>query len=230
MCGALYPFIRAIGGRCGVKEASMNTRIALSFALLAACSSDSDIETGTDPEEARWGESQAAYLAAPIVDKLGAPECGNGVVAAPDVEQIELRWLATACHEDNEMVFRIQGREVVRTEAGAPCTCLPGVRSVRLTDPEVLKMIFGAVDFEAGTSATTLLAWAEVTVLDRNGAHTFTLFDQDGSAAGAEESNLCAAGSMEGASGRVRVELGEQCDDGNNRDGDGCSATCRLED
>jgi cysteine-rich repeat protein len=212
-----------------VKEPSMNTRIALSFALLTACATESDIETGTDSEHAQWGESQAAHVASPIFDELGKAECGNGSVATPVAQQIELRWLATSCDGANEMVFRIQGNEVVRTEAGGHCACLPGIRSVRLTDPAVLKMIFGSVEFRASTSSTTLLAWAEVTVLDQYGANTYTLFDQDGSSTPSEEPNLCAAGSMEGGGGAVRVQFGEQCDDGNTIDGDGCSSTCRHE-
>lgn len=207
----------------------MKTRLALSLALLGACVTEADIETGTDSEHAQWGESQAAYVASPLFDELGKAECGNRHVATPVAQQIELRWLATSCNGANELVFRIQGREVVRTEAGGPCACLPGVRSVRLTDPETMKLIFGAVDFEAATPGTTLLAWAEVTVLDQYGASTFTVFDQDGSSSAVEESNLCAAGSMEGGGGMVRVEFGEQCDDGNTIDGDGCSSTCRVE-
>lgn len=210
----------------------MKARIVLSLALLGACATESDTYTDadTDLEEALVGTGRAAYVEQPTLTDLFVPECGNGRLATPDAQQIELRWLATSCSGSNELIFRIQGQEIVRTIAGSPCTCLPGVRSVRVTDPEVLKMIYGAVDFEVATPGVTLLAWAEVSVLDQYGEQVITVFDQDGTSSSPDiAENLCLAGSLEGGGGKVRVVFGEQCDDGNNVDGDGCSATCQKE-
>ena len=209
----------------------MKTALALSLALFGACVTESDIETGTDLEESVSATGTVATIDMPLFDQLGKPECGNGSVATPVAQQVELRWLATACSGSNEMLFNIQGVEVVRATAGSNCTCMPGIRSVRITDPEVMKMIFGTVDLEVAAPGSTLLAWAEVSILTQNGEHVFTVFDQDGASSSQDAAeNLCIAGSMENASGAVRVSLGgEQCDDGNNVDGDGCSSTCRFE-
>ncbi len=208
----------------------MKARIVLSLALLGGCVTGADIETDTDGEEALASGDRAAAADEPLFDQIFKPECGNGEVSSPVAQQLELRWLATSCSGSNELVFRVQGQEVVRTIAGSPCTCMPGIRSVRFTDPSVLTMISGAVDFEVAAPGATLLAWAEVSVLDQYGEHVFTVFDQDGpSGSAGHEENLCAAGSIEDGGGKVRVEFGEQCDDGNNIDGDGCSATCRKE-
>ena len=208
----------------------MKARIVLSLALLGACATESDTETGTDREEALASGARAARSDEPLFDQIFKPECGNGEVASPVAQQLELRWLATSCSGSNELVFRIQGQEVVRTIAGSPCTCLPGIRSMRFTDPAVLTMITGDVDFEVAAPGATLLAWAEVSILDQYGEQVFTVFDQDGpSGAAGQEENLCVAGSMEDGGGKVRVEFGEQCDDGNTIDGDGCSSTCRKE-
>jgi cysteine-rich repeat protein len=209
----------------------MKTRIILSLALLGACVTEADIETGTGTEHAQWGAGSVAHIPSPLFDQLGKPECGNGRIATPIAQQIEVRWLATSCSGSNEMLFNIQGIEVARETAGSACTCMPGIRSLRLTDPEVMKLIEGTVELEVRTPGLTLLAWAEVAILDQNGEHVITVFDKDGPSASSEAAeNLCMAGSEEGGGGMVRVDFtGEQCDDGNLTDGDGCSSTCRFE-
>ena len=209
----------------------MKTRIALSLALLGACVTEADIETGTDTEHSTSGAGPVASIPQPLFDQLGKPECGNGSVATPVAQQIEVRWLATSCSGSNEMLFNIQGIEVARETAGSSCTCTPGIRSLRITDPEVMKLIAGMVELEVQTPGPTLLAWAEVAILDQNGEHVVTVFDKDGpSHSDDAEENLCVAGSEEGGGGMVRVDFtGEQCDDGNLVDGDGCSSTCRFE-
>jgi cysteine-rich repeat protein len=208
----------------------MNTRIALSLSLavFGACATDADIDT--DIESAQTAPGRSATINQPLFDRIGKPECGNGSVATPLASQIEMRWLATACSGPNEILFNISGIEVLRTAAGAGCTCMPGVQSARITDPEVLKFIDGNVEFEVAARGPTLLAWAEVVVLDQYGEHVFTVFDQDGGSSSEDAAqNLCTAGSTENGHGYVNVTFGEQCDDGNLVDGDGCSATCQIE-
>jgi cysteine-rich repeat protein len=206
----------------------MNTRIAisLSLAVFGACATDADTDTATEVAE---HQATVVKFEQPLFDQLGKAECGNGLLAVSAVQQVELRWLATTCYGPNELSLEIGGREVLRTEAGAGCTCLPGVRSARLTDADVMNLINGTVEFTVEAPGATLLAWAEITVIDQFGAHDFTIFDQDGENTYGEEANLCTAGSTENGSGTIQVQFGEQCDDGNNVDGDGCSSTCRKE-
>jgi cysteine-rich repeat protein len=91
-------------------------------------------------------------------------------------------------------------------------------------------MIVGTVDLEVATPGATLLAWAEVAVLDQHGEQVFTVFDQDGASPTEDAAqNLCVAGSLEGGGGKLRVQFGEECDDGNLTDGDGCSSSCTFE-
>lgn len=208
----------------------MNARIALtlSLAVFGACATD-DADTSTDirPEA---DSRVAATVRTPIFDTLGKPECGNGVVALPAVQQIELRWLATSCGGPNELSLRIKGIEVLRTEAGAGCTCMPGIRSATITDREVLAMIGNHTEIEVAAPGSTLLAWADVAITDTNGEHVVTVFDYDGPSSSPEAAeNLCLAGSTEDGHGRVEIARGEECDDGNQIDGDGCSASCKIE-
>lgn len=208
----------------------MKTRIALSLALLGACVTEADIETGTEIEHAQTGAGSVAKIPMPLFDELGKAECGNASVYTPVASQIELRWLATSCSGPNELLFNIQGVEVARTTAGSSCTCMPGVRTLRITDPDITGLIEGTVELEVNAPGPTLLAWAEVAILDQYGEHVVTVFDQDGPSNSNDASeNLCTAGSREGGGGMVRIEVGEQCDDGNQIDGDGCSSTCRFE-
>jgi cysteine-rich repeat protein len=209
----------------------MNTRIALSLSLavFGACATD-DADINTDTESAQVAPGRSATIHQPLYDQLGKPECGNGTVASPIAQEIELRWLATACSGPNELSLEIGGVEVLKTVAGSGCTCMPGVHSVRITDPTVLKMIDGTVDFRVSAPGATLMAWAEVAILDQRGVHEFTVFNAGGGPTeGDEGENLCAAGSMENGTGWIEVQMGEQCDDGNLVDGDGCSATCQKE-
>ncbi|HUQ04518.1 MAG TPA: DUF4215 domain-containing protein [Kofleriaceae bacterium] len=209
----------------------MNTRIAfaLSLAVFGACATDADIDTDLETASTVAGSGTVAGSQEPIVDQLWTPECGNGTVYVPVAEQVEVRWLAASCYGPNEVSLKVGGVNVLSAEASALCSCLPGVRSVRLTDQEVLKLIDGSFDLEFVAPGATLLAWAEISIVDQSGVHDYTLFDMDGPTDGGENVNLCSAGSTENGRGAVSVRLGEQCDDGNNVDGDGCSATCQKE-
>jgi cysteine-rich repeat protein len=159
-----------------------------------------------------------------------ASGCGNGVRASFLATEVELRWLATACDGPNELVFSLGGVEVLRTVAAPEgCTCLPGVQSVVLTAPEVMALVDGDVDFEVSVPGRTLLAWAHAYVSDATGVRTVVVFDQDGVGEGGDPTNLCTQGSTEDGHGWTRGHFGEDCDDGNTVDGDGCSATCSLE-
>jgi cysteine-rich repeat protein len=208
----------------------MNTRIAiaLSLAVFGACATDADIETDLETASTVTG-GRGANNHEPILDQLWTPECGNGSVYVPVVQQVEVRWLATACYGPNEVQLEVGGVPVLKATAGGDCTCLPGVRSERITDQDVLKMIDGNVDLEFSAPGATLLAWAEITIVDQMGAHEFTLFDMDGPNSTDDVANLCQAGSIEDGRGALQLQMGEQCDDGNNVDGDGCSATCMKE-
>jgi cysteine-rich repeat protein len=208
----------------------MNARIALSLslALFGACATD-DADTNTDIG-AEPDSRVAATVETPIFDTLGMPECGNGLVALPAVQQLELRWLATTCEGPNELSMRIKGIEVLSTEAGAGCTCVPGVRTATITDRNVLAMIGNHTEIEVAAPGSTLLAWAEVAIIDTDGEHVVTVFDYDGPSSSPEAAeNLCLAGSTEDGHGLVEIARGEECDDGNQIDGDGCSSSCKLE-
>jgi cysteine-rich repeat protein len=209
---------------------NMNARIALSISLavFGACATD-DADTNTDTDVGADSRVTAS-VQTPIFDQIGETECGNGVIALPAVQQIELRWLATSCDGPNELSLAIKGVEVLKTAAGAGCTCMPGVRSVTISDRNTLALIGHRTDFEVSAPGATLLAWAELAITDSNGEHVVTLFDVNGPSSSPEAAeNLCLAGSTENGSGSVEIWRGEQCDDGNLVDGDGCSSTCQKE-
>lgn len=209
----------------------MDTRIALSFSL-AAIASCAVAETDTDIGTEAILPRTAVVTSEPVVDRIGPGECGNGSIAVPAAREVQLRWLATACYGPNEIAFEIGGEEVLRTVAGNGCTCMPGVSTARITDERVLGMVSGAVDVDVAVSARgpTLLAWAEIVVVDQFGEHTFTVFDHDGPSTSGDVENLCTSGSTENGAGAVHfVMTGEECDDGNLRNGDGCSALCTRE-
>ena len=210
----------------------MNTRIAiaLSLAVFGACATDADVDTDLETASTVATGGRGAHNREPILDGLWTPECGNGRIYVPVVEQVEVRWLATACYGPNEVSLEVEGVQALKASAGGSCTCLPGVQSERITDQDVLKLMDGSVELTFAAPGATLLAWAEVSIVDQMGVHEFTVFDMDGSLdGGGVEENLCQAGSTENGSGSIHVVMGEQCDDGNNVDGDGCNAFCQKE-
>ena len=153
--------------------------------------------------------------------------CGNGIRADFQPVELELHWMATACDGPNQIAWRVGGVDVLTTEAaGEGCTCATEARSVTLRAPEVLALLGEHVDVEVSVPGRTLTAWAYAVIRDPLGERRVVVFDADGDGVGEP---LCEGAPVEDAAGWTQIYLGEECDDGNLDDGDGCSAACRLE-
>ena len=163
--------------------------------------------------------------------------CGDGIPqTAPAVTSIDFEWLATSCTTPRTIDFTIDGVLVLSTPGDTQtCSCAPlgGFQSITITDPSVLALVangpstFG-VDY---SGVDQFLGWALVTVHTGAIATPVVVFeDPPGSAIG-HATSLCTNGFDTNVPPQTvigNVAVGEQCDDGNLDDTDGCHNNCTV--
>jgi cysteine-rich repeat protein len=158
--------------------------------------------------------------------------CGDGITQGP-IGYITLKYLARSCGlGPQDIYFTINGIEVGRAPLKETCDCSPGIVTVQVTDPAVVGQI------HVGDVLTVLLrtfgevAWATADLHGSGWGERFVLFDAwDGQDADTENPDLCSAQSFVGPDGvgvAGYMSDGEQCDDGNTIDDDGCSNSCTI--
>jgi len=157
--------------------------------------------------------------------------CGDGLVQ-PTLQDVTFYFLGRACGVSaSPLSIRINGVEVLHQNLPETCDCLPGIQSVRVTDPTLrAAAVNGGNLIELSTGGE--LAWVLGVFYTRTMAVAMPLWDWNGNNdVGNMNPDLCASGALAnfGVSTGVGLSGGETCDDGNYVDGDGCSTVCLLE-
>ncbi len=165
--------------------------------------------------------------------------CGDGTVQ-DTAGSLHLTWLAMSCDGPMDVELMVNGIVAVRTLADeGTCDCLPGIRTVEVTDPAALATLTsGASSFSVElitdlAFASKHFAWAVATIDDGNEPQEVVIFDA-GTGAPARDPDLCNAYEYSeeprGPVHSVSAMLSgiEECDDGDLVDGDGCDSNCRV--
>ena len=158
--------------------------------------------------------------------------CGDGITQGP-IGYLTLKYLARSCNlGPQDIYFTINGIEVGRAPLEETCSCQPKIVTVQVTDPAVIGQV------HVGDVLTVLLrtfgevAWATVEIHGSGWGERAVVFDAgEGQDAENENPDLCKAGSFLGPDGvgvAGGMSNGEQCDDGNTIDNDGCTNTCTF--
>ena len=158
--------------------------------------------------------------------------CGDGVTQGP-VGYLTLKYLARSCGQGpQDIYFTVNGIEVGRTTLEENCGCFPQIVTFQVTDPAVV----GSV--RVGDVLTIILhtagdvAWAIAEIHGSGWGERAVVFDAwEGHDAENENPDLCLARSWSGPDGvgvAGGMPFGEQCDDGNTVDNDGCTNSCTL--
>ena len=159
--------------------------------------------------------------------------CGNGIVVAPTPTAVTLRWLGGTCADAAQPItLAIDGVIVLSTPGGdGTCGCDEPVRSIAITDPAALARFSGHAAVDLRLAGASKLAWAELAIATGGTTvDTRTLYAATPLRLGASwPTELCETATDADVAASVAWVLGEDCDDGNAVDGDGCSATCAAE-
>jgi cysteine-rich repeat protein len=131
-----------------------------------------------------------------------------------------------------DIYFTVNGAEVARAPLKETCDCLPGIVTVQVTDPAVVGQV------HVGDVLTILLhtfgevAWATAEIHGSGWGERAVVFDaHEGQDAENENPDLCQAQWFAGPDGvgvAGTMTYGEECDDGNTIDTDGCTNSCTL--
>jgi len=173
--------------------------------------------------------------------------CSNGL-SSRTAQALRFSWLGRSCGGNADIVFSLNGTEVARAALATSCDCSPGVGTLEVTDPSLLaRAKDGTNDFAVSTTGD--LAWAVVEVRTPAGNRVQKAWDASGDYGNPwhRPTNLCSAGVQSGVQadtffglqstggghcatcGNGVAEFGEECDDGNKVNGDGCSSSCKYE-
>jgi cysteine-rich repeat protein len=158
--------------------------------------------------------------------------CGDGITQGP-VSYLTIKYLARSCNQGpQDIYFTVNDVEVGRAPLPETCDCQPPIATVQLSDPALLGQI------HVGDTLTVILhtqgevAWSTLEVHGSSWAELEVLFDaNDGGDAVQGNPDLCLAGSFNGPDGvgiAGTMIYGEECDDGNTVDTDGCTNDCRI--
>jgi cysteine-rich repeat protein len=158
--------------------------------------------------------------------------CGDGITQGP-IGYITLKYLAESCDKGpQDIYFTVNDVEVGRAPLKETCDCSPGIVTVQVTDPAVVGKI------HTGDVLTVILrtlgdvAWATAELHGSGWGEGAVVFDAwEGQDAENENPNLCTAQSVAGPDGvgvAGYMSDGEQCDDGNSIDNDGCTNSCTI--
>jgi cysteine-rich repeat protein len=159
----------------------------------------------------------------------GVEHCGDGIVNdALAVSELRFEWLAQQCSEDDGPIdFYVNDVLVASSPSDAACDCAAGIQDLVITDPNVLSVLTpGGNVFRVAKQGK--LSWALVTVNTSDGqAKPVVLFDPTDSAAIGRSQDACNYWNDPDQSSLASFPLrGEQCDDGNAINGDGCDDNC----
>jgi cysteine-rich repeat protein len=163
--------------------------------------------------------------------------CGDGLVSpGARPTSIRVEWLATECNGPTEMTLYVNGEPVGTAPPSFngcfDCGELP--ETFTTSNPAALALLRtdGADVF--GFSKRSRLAWAVVVVRYSNGNERETIVADFSGGAASRFPDMCDQGS-DGLSGGVLSAAadpfplrGEECDDGNAVNGDGCDSNCRV--
>ncbi|MBI2378770.1 MAG: DUF4215 domain-containing protein [Deltaproteobacteria bacterium] len=164
--------------------------------------------------------------------------CGDGLISEPGTpDYVELTWLATTCAGPAWVTWWVDDVQIHYGEgATAECICNAPIRSVVLTDPILLATLSSgshlfAVRLEDPFGGFAPFAWAVATLHYGARATDISVFDAGGGNDGLMRNpDICSAGYEPfPQTWTTLAALGEECDDGNTLDGDGCSAACLIE-
>jgi cysteine-rich repeat protein len=161
--------------------------------------------------------------------------CGDGLVNDDDgVVAVRFEWLHT-CQNAGPSRFFVNGTQAASVIVPYTCSCLPGIQSVRITDPAILSAVIAGSNVFA-VDIRGYVAWAVAVVETNRGDNQQTVvFDHEGGGhALARQPDLCVSYYTSGdvntsAPGTVTLAPDEACDDGDTDNGDGCSSVCLLE-
>jgi cysteine-rich repeat protein len=196
----------------------------------ALCFSDSDCTTGAC--QIRSGDGCS--------DNCLVEFCGDGAVQ-PATASVTFQMLLEQCDPNQDITFRVNGQVALFLEADptAPpinflcdCISLVGIASFTTKDPSVLSLFSTTSDNVVSVQFPGRLAWAFVSI---NGIQSTqaVIFDADGGDDAPNNPLICIAGFTEDDQEKsVTIPpliVIEQCDDGNNIDGDGCDGLCQNE-
>jgi cysteine-rich repeat protein len=159
--------------------------------------------------------------------------CGDGIVTS-GIRSLRFVWLGRSCGATPaDIVFSLNGVQLARVPLPNTCDCRPGIQTVAVTDTRLLAL--GRVGLNNLQVQTTgELAWARRVMATRWWESDATIWDAGGGDDDVLQTpDLCTAGAQAGVSAVSEFAIspweGEDCDDGNTLDGDGCSANCTRE-
>lgn len=164
--------------------------------------------------------------------------CGDGTTqTGPVITAIDFEWLVSSCTASRTIDFEIGG-PVTGFSISFPgdpesCNCAPpgGFATVTLTDSFSLAQVLDGVnDFKVDYSgAGHFLAWALVTIHTGATSTSVVVYEGAPGAALARSPSLCMGGFDEDVAQQSvasAVSVFEECDDGNQTNGDACDNDC----
>ena len=157
--------------------------------------------------------------------------CGDGIVQSQvGVRSIDIIWLGTAVTNGDRESFSISinGATAV-SDQGWNAGCWATPRRISITDPAVVSRIAnGPNQFVLNSDGR--LAWVKARVFGKQPQDVMIFDAGGGNDAESGSRNTCTTGTAPANQWQsVSVEItvaGEDCDDGNTTNGDGCSSTC----
>jgi cysteine-rich repeat protein len=154
--------------------------------------------------------------------------CGDGIVQ-PTIQSLTYTYLGRTCGlGPTPIYFKVNGIVVAQDNLPESCDCLPGIRTIEVTDPALRAAgVNGTNSFELQTNGE--LAWTLGVVHTRTMGTGLSLWDyNDDNDVGMQNPDLCDAEAILGVGTGMGVNLsgGEICDDGNTVDDDSCNNNC----
>lgn len=161
--------------------------------------------------------------------------CGDGLYNQRllAVTSMTFSWAGIRCGgNDSQAVFSVNGVEFARAQMANACYCGDVDQSITVTDAS----LFGLLNDGSNTYAfrmdpidDTYVYWVKATIDDTG--EQVILYEQDAGTASFSAAIPCGSGI-----GQVSPQINssaevfgpEECDDGNNIDGDGCDSNCTF--
>ena len=156
-----------------------------------------------------------------------AAYCGDGIVLR-SLLFLRFWWLGRSCGQEQvgEVIFKLNDVEIARVALPNTCDCQPGIGTIEVSDPQLLA---GAKNgaFTVSVESTGELSWAAVGASSPGTWQQQMLWNEPANFNGTD---LCAIGGYTNASHAIGFGVGggEECDDGNTINDDGCSNTCKV--
>ncbi|MFH0901667.1 MAG: PA14 domain-containing protein, partial [Pseudomonadota bacterium] len=157
--------------------------------------------------------------------------CGDAVLQPENkIEEVMFSYLVSSCEGSRAITFGINGSTAVEVVDNS-CDCSPGIKQASSTSPTVLGLLRAGLNtFAFAAPGLEYVSWATVTIKSSYfGDQVVTLYVSP-YGEGVGSTDVCDTGTLaEAQTVAAGLVLGEECDDGNNDSGDGCSARCSKE-